>query len=474
MIKLVPEWAQDYPEFWNTIRRRNIWFIKLRYLAVASLFAFVVFGQYVLQLQLTEIQVYAISSIALIILIYNAIIHYMHPKIGITKGKFNALHLSLVQMILDLVTLMFLIYYTGTAESPLYMFVIFHLIIGSIILPVYLIRTITIVVILTYSTFVYLQRIDIVDTHNIIGLLNYQPRPWNYDVLFIIIFSLVMIITVLLTNRIARNLLRREEELRRSIIKIDEAEKSKQRYMMGVVHEIKSPVSAIKSITDILLQKFLGPIEKPIEEKIDRIKSRADQALHLINSILNISKLKLLEVTEDIKIFPGEIIHEYLESHSDSLAKKNISIELEDTRSMRKPISGDESLIKLAISNIISNAKKYVREGGKVKITIDYENEYVRIKVADNGIGIPQKDIGNIFNQFYRASNTRKYDAEGTGLGLSLVKEIINHHNGTITVKSPSGIGDEDNPGTEFTIKLPYIIEEESKKPELTPLAGGL
>jgi signal transduction histidine kinase len=473
MIKLVPDWAQDYPEFWNTIRRRNIWFIKIRYFAVFSLVAFLFLGQYVLDFKLSDTQVIAFLSVACSILIYNIIIHFIRPNIGITPGKFNALHLSFVQMILDLITLMLLVYFTGTKESPLYVFFIFHMVIGSIILPVYIVRIICISVILIYSFLIYLQNTEVITTHIISGLMVTHHHTWNYDVLFLIIFSSLMIITVLLTNRIARNLLRREEELRRSLLQLDEMEKSKQRYLMGVVHEIKSPISAIKSITDILLQRFLGPIEKPIEEKISRIQSRSDQALHLINSILNISKLKLLEKTEDTKIYPGELINDYLEEHSDSLNKKNINVEVIDTRKMRKPISGDETLIKLAFSNIISNAKKYVLENGIVRIKIDYDNEFVRIKVADNGIGIPEDDLHKIFNQFYRASNTRKFDAEGTGLGLSIVKEIINHHNGTIEAVSPSEIGDKDNPGTEFIIKLPYILED-STEPLLQPLAGGL
>lgn len=473
MILLVPNWARDYPEYWNTIRRRNVWFLKLRYLAVITLISFLVFGQYALNFQLTHTQIIAISVIATSMLIYNVILQIVRPKIGIEPDDFNALHFSLLQMLLDLTALMLLVYFTGTIDSPLYMFFLIHMVIGSLILPSYLIFTICIAVISIYSFLIYLQNVEVVSTHLISGISSFTEKPWTYDVLFILVFASMMIITVFITNRMARNLLRREEELRQTLIQLDEVEKSKQRYLMGVVHEIKTPFSAINSITDLLLHNYLGPLTQPVEEKINRIKIRTQEGLYLINSILKISRLKLLENAEYTKIFIGELLEEYLKDHADDLMSKNINLHFKDKRKLRRPIHGDEELIKLAFSNIISNAEKYVSVNGNVYITIDYEDEYVRIKVMDDGIGIPSKDQPKIFKQFYRATNTKKQKIEGSGLGLSLVKEIINHHQGTISVKSPSEIGTVDNPGTTFTIKLPYIVEEQEDV-ILTPLEGDL
>ncbi|MBN1300300.1 MAG: HAMP domain-containing histidine kinase [Melioribacteraceae bacterium] len=474
MIKLVPGWAYDYPEFWSTIRRRNLWLIKIRYLASLSVLAFLLLGEYLLDFQLNQTQIIAFIIIAISIFLYNVIIHLIRPKVGTDPIRFNALHLSLVQMILDLSTLMLVIYFTGIIESPLHVFFIFHMVIGSLILPGILIKAICVIYISIYALLVFLQRVDIVDTFLIKGISENVVRPWNYDILFIVVFASMMIITVLITNQIAKNLLRREEQLRQTLLKLNEVEKSKQKYLIGVVHEIKTPITAIKSIVDIILQKFLGPVSEPVEDKLIRIRERSNEGLYLINSILKISKLKLLEKRDNRKIFIGEIIADYVENHSDDLKSKRITISINDKRKFRRPVSGDEELLQLAISNIMSNSAKYVGEGGLINITIEYEEQFLRIEFADNGIGIPEKDLPRIFDQFYRASNTRRHKSEGSGLGLSLVKEIINHHSGTIEVESPSGIGDDKHPGSSFIIKLPYIIEEDDRITSLEPLSGGL
>ncbi len=473
MILLVPNWAQNYPEYWNTIRRRNVWFLKLRYLAIISLFTFLFLGQFVLNFKLTSTQIQAIVIVASCMLLYNVLLQLIRTRIGIEPSKFNAMHFSLIQMLLDLTALMLLIYFTGTVESPLYVFFLIHMVIGSLILPGYLVLTICFVIISIYAVLIYFQNIDVLATHLINGINPVIVRPWSYDVLFILVFSLMMVVTVFIANRMARNLLKREEQLRQTLIQLDEAEKSKQRYLMGVVHEIKTPFSAINSISDILLQELLGPLEKPVEEKITRIKTRTQEGLHLINNILKISKLKLLERVEYSNIYIGELLDEYLKDHCDELKSKNITVRFDDKRKLHRPINGDAELIHLAFSNIISNAEKYVGENGSIQVTVDYEDEFVRIKIMDDGIGIPEKDQPKIFNQFYRATNTKRHKSEGSGLGLSVVKEIINHHQGTISVKSPSIIGTDTKPGTTFTIKLPYVVEE-PENITLTPLEGDL
>ena len=114
-------------------------------------------------------------------------------------------------------------------------------------------------------------------------------------------------------------------------------------------------------------------------------------------------------------------------------------------------------MLDLAFSNLIGNAVKYVSNEGIVHINISENENKLAVAVCDNGVGIPDKDRENIFKDFYRASNIRK-DFEGTGLGLSFVKQIVERHKGQIDVESPSELGDDQNPGCCFTITLPYEL----------------
>lgn len=116
MIPLIPEWAHHYGEFWRAIRVRNLWFIKLRYLAVVMLIAFTFAGQFILQFRLTTNQFTALITISAFILLYNIIIQRTRKYVGCIPDKFNCLHLSLIQMGLDLISLMLVVYFTGLIE----------------------------------------------------------------------------------------------------------------------------------------------------------------------------------------------------------------------------------------------------------------------------------------------------------------------------------------------------------------------
>ncbi len=475
MILLVPKWAFNYEEFWNTIKRRNLWFIKIRYFAVLGMLGFIGLGA-LLDFRFSEAQIISISAIALSILIYNIIIQSIRPRVCCTPNKFNAMHLSLIQMVMDLTALMMLIYYTGTIESPLYVFFIFHMVIGSLILPGYLIYLICGMVILVYSVLIGLQFQGIIPTHNIAGLYESGvSHTVQFYFLFLLTFSAMMVITVLLANRIAANLLKREGELKDTLEKLNEAEKAKQKYIIGVVHEIKSPISAAQSLVDLVLQKYLGPLNEAVEVKVERISLRLKESIEMINNILRISKLKLLDSSNAEEVDVKKIIEDYVEANNEKLAGAGIDLTIADEREKDEHIFGDHVLLEMAFSNIIGNGIKYIgkESGGLISIEFASEEDKTCIKISDNGIGIPEKDLEKIFGQFFRVSNKNNKKVEGSGLGLSVVHEIITQHGGTISAKSPSGIGTEEFPGTSFIVTLPHK-RVPKKETESELLKGGL
>ena len=113
MISLVPEWALEQPEFWDAIRRRNLWFIKLRYIVVVMLCVFLFLSFFLFKLKFTETQLTAGFAITASILIYNVILHRLRKYIKLEAHRFNPLYLSLLQMVLDLSSLLLLVYFTG-------------------------------------------------------------------------------------------------------------------------------------------------------------------------------------------------------------------------------------------------------------------------------------------------------------------------------------------------------------------------
>ncbi len=465
MIKLAPEWARDYSEFWNAISSRNLWFIRLRYMAVIVLLGFLLLGEYLLQFEFTSTQVISILLIGSFIIIYNLIIHSTSRYVGNTPGKFNSLHLSLLQMALDLTALMFLVYFTGIIESPLYMLFIFHMIIGSMILPGYVIYFMAGLVTAVFGLLIFLQRIDLTTNYLIQGLYTNLPNHVvSYDILFVLIFGFIMFMSVYMTNKITKQLYQREHQLRNTLEALNEAEISKQKYIIGVVHEIKTPVSAVQSIIDVVLQKYLGPIDKQVEDRLKRAKLRNEEAVQMINDILRISKLKLLDIKSLEEINVVSFIQTMIENHAETARVKNIVMSFNDNRKVNKILKADHVLFELAISNLLNNSIKYTEPNGNIEIDLSEDGDHLIIEICDDGVGIPQGEREKIFDQFYRAGNIDKLKIEGSGMGLVLVKEIIVRHQGEIEVKSPSKLSKPGRPGSCFEIKIPYQPETEEKK----------
>ncbi|MGD1007756.1 MAG: HAMP domain-containing sensor histidine kinase [Ignavibacteriaceae bacterium] len=457
MIPLIPFWVNRYVEYWDTIHKRNLWLIMLRYGAVIMLAGFLISSRFILGFTFSNKQDYALITLTVSILIYNLFLHWMHKFVRKEQGKFNPLHFSLLQMILDLTALSLIVYYTGSIETPLFMLFVFHMIIGSLILPGLIIYTIATIVIVLFNILIFSEYLKIIPHQPVHGLLAVPLyNNINFIIAYDVIFSFVIIISVFLANKIASQLYLIEQELVELLDKLKAAEEEKQKYIIGIVHEIKTPLAAVHSYLDIVINKILGPVDSQIEERLIRARFRSSEAIQMINDVLKISKLRLLDEITKEEIELSDIIVPIIKKQSVNLRAKHIMLNFFDGRTIKKMIKGDKFLLEIAFSNLISNAVKYVGNNGLIELDMIDTGTYVEIEVSDNGIGIPKNDLDKIFNDFFRASNIKDKSYEGTGLGLSVVKQIVERHNGSISAESPSKLRMENKPGASFKIKLYY------------------
>jgi signal transduction histidine kinase len=153
----------------------------------------------------------------------------------------------------------------------------------------------------------------------------------------------------------ARQLYKREKELVDSMKKINTAEKEKQKYIMGIVHEIKTPIVAVASYIDIILQKFLGPIDEIVEEKLVRAKHRTDEGIQMINDVLNVSKLTLYDQFDEDEVDINEVVSGVLKRRKASAEAHLIKLNLKDIREAKEKFRGDKFLLDIAFSNLIGN-----------------------------------------------------------------------------------------------------------------------
>lgn len=458
---LAPERIQ-YEKFWSDIRKRNRWLILLRYAAFTLLFSLII-GIIVFQNIFSIYQksnIIPLFLIALSILVYNIIFHIywnIDREKRIKIFKIHGLRFSLLQICVDFIALMLFIYYTGGVESPLYIFFIFHVIIGSLFLPGRIINLIIALTLVTTATGAIFEFYSLIPHHHISGWLEsglYQNEV--YLTVFFLINAITLFFSIYLANSIARQLYQREKDLTIAYDNLKNAEKNKQKYVMSVVHDLKTPIAAAQTYLNMILDKTLGDIKEEHLRPLERSQHRLDNAIETINKVLQISKLKLESepiAIEDVNI--KKIIDEIYADMHVLFESKNLSFNLVINPETNYIIQAEQELIKLALSNLLSNALKYTPNNGKVEVTLVQQDENIIISVADTGIGIPDSAKEKIFQEFFRTPLSKKEGIEGTGLGMSIVKQIIEKYNGTINFKSPSYLGNSENPGTEFICSIP-------------------
>ncbi|MHC4265552.1 MAG: ATP-binding protein, partial [Planctomycetota bacterium] len=221
-----------------------------------------------------------------------------------------------------------------------------------------------------------------------------------------------------------------------------EISKMKNDFVSHVSHELKTPLASITAYSEMLVDGEAKD-ESMQREFYEVIQNQAQRLNRLIENILNISRIESgLVKVEKVAVSLTILIEEQLQMIKGYAEEKNIKV------TGQKPIVFDQVLvdkdmISQVIVNLLSNAVKYTPSGGSVQtgIEVDDNNGVVRVTVSDTGAGIPQEDIGHVFDKFYRVG-ANKHKAKGTGLGLNLVKQIVEKvHGGRIFVASEVGIG---------------------------------
>ena len=228
-----------------------------------------------------------------------------------------------------------------------------------------------------------------------------------------------------------------------NIIKILEIKKNKEEqisFFNNITHEIKTPLSIL-----------LNSLEDKNNDQNNRVKSSIERINSLINQMLNFQRFSISENTtlQISKINVNDFINNIINDFQPLLKQKNLAIEVQNSFS-KELFYYDEDFLNKIVFNLISNAIKYSFEDNKILINLEsVEENKLLIKVKDFGIGIPKEAQKNILTKFFRAKNVMNNQFSGTGLGLMIVKNIVEKSNGKITFKS------SDNKGTIFKVTLP-------------------
>ena len=255
-------------------------------------------------------------------------------------------------------------------------------------------------------------------------------------------------------NVIADTTMKMSDAVKESMERIEFEKMVRTEFFSNASHELKTPLTSVRGYME-LLENNMVTDEKMKRDFMSRIKKETDNMTELINDILMISRLETneAEVTlTEVRLAP--LVKEVCYSLEPMAKEYQVDIQLNC-----RPLSihANTQQLRELFSNLITNAIKYNKPQGSVKVTVNSEPNEIIIMVEDTGVGIPEDAKQRIFERFYRVDKGRSKKVGGTGLGLSIVKHIVNYYQGSIEVESKL------MQGTKFTVRLPRETLQEHK-----------
>jgi signal transduction histidine kinase len=266
-------------------------------------------------------------------------------------------------------------------------------------------------------------------------------------------------------NQMAEKIVAREEKLK-------ELDQLKSDFVSSVSHELRTPLTTIKTLTRVLQKNGIPEPER--REYLETISSECDRQIELVQNLLDLSRIEsgtyrpTLEETDT-----SDILRSVLALHKNAAEARNLKLELLMPGDPLPPVNSDPAALRRVVSGLLENSLKYTPAYGTIKLIAGQDGDHVVIEISDTGCGIAEEDLNRIFEKFYRgrplAVSSINGDREGTsyegclsvdqvpgiGLGLYLVKALVDQMNGRIEVKSPA----TDGRGTTFAIIIPIYVE---------------
>jgi len=439
------------------------WLIRLRWLAVVGTALAIGLGAVSFP---GSLAVGPLLGVAGFIGLYNLqfFLYLRTLKVG-PAGTVRLRHATLfayIQIILDLLALAVLIHFAGGVESPIAIFFVFHVIIASILLQRRVSYLVAGLASLLFAAIGGLEYAQIIPHHPlpIVGMEVY--RRGLYLAMSTTVLALTLFLVAYLATSITGRLRERDQELLESMqvsrAKSEELQKlneqlsrvdgERTRFMVLVTHELRAPISTIYSCLELALSGYAAP--EKAHEVLARAQNRATEMLGFISDLLSLTRIREQAVQwEQVPLTQLEsVLQEVVDLMKVEAERKDVFLGV-DVAPDLAPVRALPDQIKLVWTNLLSNAIKYTDPCGIVRVSLSQDAGQLIGTVRDTGIGISPEDMPRVFDEFYRASNARLVSPHGTGVGLSIVRRIVEKWGGKVWVESESGLG------SKFTFVLP-------------------
>jgi signal transduction histidine kinase len=417
------------------LKGRLQWLIKLRWVGCVAVFIAVHLIREAFRLNFPMLPVYIILGSVIICNLY------FQSRLKFITG--TLINDAILQISLDYIALAAAIYFSGGCDSPFLYYYIFHIVITGVILPPKWTFRFTALAVALPAVVFGLKHIGILPHFSIFG-----DRPVYFtDIKVISVYGAVFVSTLILTayfvTYLSAKLLKKHEEIKRLYL-------SQCNFIANLAHEIKSPLNAIGGFMSLLSDKSL---ELPAQER-EKYQRRVENACSYINSLLNdimqLSRIEAGIVRLSISPFKiADLINDSTDMFSLKAREKGIAISVEIEDIKEQFCCGDARRVREIVVNLLDNAVKYTPASEKVGIKARNIGDSVEITVWDTGKGIAPGDRERIFDAYERLRADSAQKIEGAGLGLSIVRKLVELHGSTIRIES------EMDKGSSFIFTLP-------------------
>jgi len=230
-------------------------------------------------------------------------------------------------------------------------------------------------------------------------------------------------------------------------------------FVANISHELKTPVGALGLLAETLAEETDPAVSQRLASKMQR---EAFRVARTIDDLLQLSQIETSELPGREPVPIHLVISEAVDRTRSGAELAGVRLAVRD-QPRRLSVVGDRRQLVSAVANLCDNAVKYSDAGAEVCISTRLEGDHVCIDVADQGIGIPARDLERVFERFYRVDRARSRDTGGTGLGLAIVRHVVSNHAGEVTVTSREG------EGSTFTLRLPAAVAASAPPASSTP-----
>jgi signal transduction histidine kinase len=251
-------------------------------------------------------------------------------------------------------------------------------------------------------------------------------------------------------KQVNTNLDQKVDQLARTNLELFESNRIKSDFLATMSHELRTPLNSIIGFSDVLLSS--AALTEKQRRWVDNIQSSGKQLLVIVNDVLDLSKIEAGQIQLHPESFGlAEVSESLIAAFRPAAEKKNIDLKQQIALDL-PPLYQDAGKLRQILNNLLSNAIKYTPEGGRVVLKADAAGDQVVIQVIDTGVGIAPEDQERIFEKFRQAANPLTREYEGSGLGLSIVRELAKMLGGDVSLQSELGRG------STFTLKVPIRL----------------